>query len=34
VVETVSDQPHRRGFDSLADLLTFLQSEMAANDEQ
>jgi hypothetical protein len=32
-VETVSDQPRRRGFDSLAGLLAFLQSELAANDE-
>ena len=34
VVETVSDQPRRRGFDSLAGLLAFLQAELAGNDER
>lgn len=28
VVETVSDTPERRGFDSLAGLLAFLQAEL------
>jgi hypothetical protein len=32
-VETVSDQPRRWGFDSLAGLLAFLETELAANDE-
>jgi hypothetical protein len=32
-VETISDSPRRRGFDSLAGLLAFLQTVLAANDE-
>jgi hypothetical protein len=33
MVETISDHPRRRGFDSLAALLAFLQTELAASDE-
>jgi hypothetical protein len=33
VVETISDPPRRRGFDSLADMLDFLHSELAGEDE-
>ena len=32
IVETISNTPQRYGFDSLADLLTFLQQELEGED--
>jgi hypothetical protein len=34
VLETVSNTPDRRGFDTLADLVAFLQTELAAGEYQ